>query len=59
MQLVGIADVERHRGGQEFDRVVGLEIGRLIADIGVGRGMRLVEAVFGELGAGIEDQSKR
>ena len=55
LQFVRIAHIERHRGGEEFHRMVGLEIGRLIADIGVRGGVRFVEAVFGEFGTSIED----
>ena len=55
VQLVGIADVERHRRGQELDRVIGLEIGGLIGDQRVGRGVGFVEAVAGELGHELED----
>ena len=55
VELVGVAHVERHRRGDEFLREVRLEVGRLVGDVGVGRRVRLVEAVFGELGAGIED----
>ena len=59
LQLVGIADVERHRGGEEFDRIVGLEIGGLIGDDGVGGGMRLVEAVAREFRAPARRSSRR
>ena len=55
VQLVGVADVERHRRRHEFQRVVGLEKGRLIGDQGIGGGVRLVEAVAGELGDQVED----
>ena len=54
-EFVGIALVERHRGGEEFRRMVGLEPGGLVGDESVRRGMRLVEAVFGEFGAGVEN----
>ena len=47
-KLVGIAEIEGHRGGQELGRVVRLEIGGLVGDQRVGRGVALVEAVFGE-----------
>ena len=55
-ELVGVAHVERHRGGQKLDRIVRLHVGGLIGEQRVRRGMRFVEAVFGELGAGIEDR---
>ena len=29
-QLIGVVEVERHRGGEEFDRVVRLHIGGLV-----------------------------
>ena len=55
-ELVGVAEVERHRRGQELDRVVRLQIGGLIGDQRVGGGVRLVEAVAGELRHLVEDQ---
>ncbi len=54
-QLVGVAHVERHRGGQELDRMIGLEIGGLICEQRIGGGVRLVEAVAGELGDQLEN----
>ena len=54
-ELVGIAHVERHRGGQELDREIRLHIGGLIGDQRVSRGVALVEAVFGEALEQIED----
>ena len=54
-ELVGVAHVVGHGRGDELLREVRLQIGRLVGDVGVGRRVRLVEAVFGELGAGIED----
>ena len=53
--LVGVAHVEGHRGGEELDRIVGLEIGRLVGDQRIGRGMALVEAVARELRHLVED----
>ena len=55
-QLVGIAHVERHRRGQELDRIIRLHIGGLIGDERVSRGVALVEAVFGEALEQIEDR---
>ena len=55
LQLVGIADIERHRGGQELDRIVGLEIGGLVGDERIGGGVRFVEAIAGELGHQLEN----
>ena len=54
-QLVGVVDVHGHRGGQELDRIIGLHVGRLVGDHGIGGGVGLVEAVAGELGHLIED----
>ena len=48
-ELVGQVEVAVHHRGHELDRVVGLEPGGLVADHGVGGGVRLVEAVVGEL----------
>ena len=45
------AEVGRHEAGRE----VRLEVGRLIGDIGIGRSMRLVEAVTCELFHQVED----
>ena len=47
--------VERHRGGQELDRIVRLQIGGLVGDQRIGGRVRLVEAVIGELGEQVED----
>ena len=55
-ELVGVAHFQRHRGGQELDRVIRLHIGGLIGDQRVGRGVALVEAVFGETFEQIEDR---
>ena len=54
-ELVGDVDVELHRGGQELDRVIRLEIGRLVGQQGVGGGVRFVEAVIGEFRQQVED----
>ena len=48
-EFVGIAHVERHRGGDEFLAEVGLHVRRVIADQGIGGGVRLVEPVAREL----------
>src|SRR3984893_4980143 len=48
IELVGVAEVEGHQSGEELDRVIGLQIGRLIGEERIGGGMRLVEAVAGE-----------
>ena len=47
-ELVDVAFVERHRRGEELDRVVRLEPGGLIGDQRVSGGVALVEAVIGE-----------
>ncbi|VCU09306.1 hypothetical protein RHODGE_RHODGE_02480 [Rhodoplanes serenus] len=54
-ELVGVAHVEGHRGGQELDRIVRLEVGGLVRDQRVGGRVALVEAVVGELGQELED----
>ena len=43
--LVGVAHVGGHQGSHELSRVVRLEIAGLVADDGIGRGVRLVEPV--------------
>ena len=55
-ELVGVAHVERHRRGQELDRIVRLHIGGLIGDQRIGRGVALVEAVVGEFRQQFEDR---
>ena len=55
-QLVGVGDVEAHRGGDELHRRVRLEPGGLVGDDGVGRRVALVEAVAGELVDQLEDR---
>ena len=55
-KLVGVAHVERHRRRHELDRIVRLQIGGLVGDQRVGRGVALVEAVFGETLQQIEDR---
>jgi len=47
-QLVGIAHVERHRGGDELDRIIRFHIGGLVSDQRIGGGVALVETVVGE-----------
>ncbi len=54
-ELVGVAHVERHGGGEELLAVVRLHVGRVIADQRVGGGVRFVEAVAGELVDQLED----
>ena len=54
-ELVGIAEVERHRRRQEFDRVMRLHVGGVVRHQRVGRGVALVEAVIGELRQQFED----
>ena len=55
-ELVGIAHVEGHRGGEKLDRIVRLHIGGLIRDQRVGRGVALVEAVIGKALEQFEDR---
>ncbi len=47
--LVLIPHVLGQEGGHKLDRIMGLEIGGLIGDHGIGRGMRLVEPIPPEL----------
>ena len=58
VELVLIGAVHRHRRGEELDRVVGLEIGGLVGEQRVGGGVRLVEAVAGELRDLLEDRGR-
>ena len=53
--LVHVARLRGEQGRHELDRVVRLQIRRDVGEIGVGGGMRLVEAVAGELLHQIED----
>ncbi len=53
--LLGRPHVERHRRREELGRKVRLQIRRLVGDERVGGGMRLVEAVVGELRHQFED----
>ena len=55
-QLVGIAHIERHGSGDELDRIVRLHVGGLVGHQRVGRGMALVEAVFGEAFEQVENR---
>ena len=58
MYLTTFSGLEVSRGeerGHELDRVVGLEPGGVVGEQGVGGGVRLVEAVAGELGHEVED----
>ena len=54
-ELVGVAGIERHRGGEELLAEVRLEVGRVIADDRIGRRVALVEAVARELVDQLED----
>ncbi len=54
-QLVAVVDLDRHVGGEELGRVVHLDPGRLVGEQRVGGGVRLVEAVAGELLHQVED----
>ena len=55
-ELVGIAHVERHRRGEELDRIVRLHVGGLVGDQRIGGGVALVEAVVGEPLEQLEDR---
>ena len=55
VELVGVAEVQGHQRGEELDRVVRLQIGRLIGDQRISGGMRLVETVAGEFRHLLED----
>ena len=59
IEPVGVADIERHGGGEEFDRIIRLQIGGLIGDLRIGRGMALVEAVAREFRRLLENLSRR
>ena len=54
-ELVGVRLVERHRGGDELGRMVGLEPRRPVSDQRVSRGVALIEAVVGEARQQVED----
>ena len=54
-QLVSQVDIAVHHTGHKFDRVVRLEPSGLIADHGIGRGMRFVKTVVGEFFQKVED----
>ncbi len=58
VELVRVGEVEGHRRGEELQRIVGLEVGRLIGDQRVGGRVRLVEAVSGELADQLEDLAR-
>ena len=53
--VVGRAGDRRQQRRHEFDRIVRLQIGRVIGEQGVGGGVRLVEAVSGELRHQVEN----
>ena len=54
-QFIGVVGLDRHQRGEELDRVVGLEVGRLVGDQGVAEGVGLVERVPGERLDQVED----
>jgi len=47
--LAGVAHVIRQHRAEEFNRVIGFQVSRLIRDNGVSRGVRLVESITCEL----------
>ena len=57
-ELVRVAEVQRHQGGKELDRVIGLQPGGLVGDQRIGCGVRLVEAVARELVDLLEDLAR-
>ena len=52
---LGAVHLGGEHGGHELGRVVGLEVGRLIGDQGIGGAVRLVEAVAAEVLDQVED----
>ncbi len=54
-ELVGVGGFDGQQRRREMARVVGLEVGGLIRELGVSGRMRLVEAVTGEVLDQIED----
>ena len=58
-QFIGVGQIERHRGGQKFHRIIGLEICGLIGNQGIGRRMAFVEAVIGKFREEIENLVRR
>ena len=53
--VVGVAGDRGEQRGHELDRIVRLQIRRLVGEKRVGGGVRLVEAVSGELRHQVED----
>jgi hypothetical protein len=54
-ELLRIRHVVGHHGAEELHRVIGFQVGRLIREHRIGGGVRLVEAVAGELLQQVED----
>src|SRR5260221_306185 len=54
--LVGVAHAERHRGGEELDRIVRLQVGGLVGYERISGGVALVEAVVGKARQQLEDR---
>ena len=54
-ELRGVAHVVGEHRAEELDRVVGLQIGSLVGDYGVGGGVGFVKAIAGELLQQVED----
>ena len=55
LQLVAVVDFDRHVGGEELGREVDLDPGRVVREQRIRGGVRLVEAVAGELLHQVED----
>ena len=53
--LVAVLDLAGQQRRHELRRVVGLEVGRLVGDVSVGGGMRLIESVTSEFHDQVED----
>ncbi len=54
-ELVSVADIKTHRSGEKFDREMPLQVARMVTDQRIGRRVRFVETVAGELLHRIED----
>ena len=54
-QLGGVRHVVRHHRAEKFDGIIGLQVGGLIRDDGVGGGVGFVETVAGEFFQQIEN----
>ncbi len=55
IELVGVGHIVGHRRGEKLDRIMRLHVGGLIRHDRVCCGVRLIEAIVGELGQQVED----